>query len=236
MSDPASLKPSLENLPDNHQQYDPIPEFHTLLISPPVSVNERGEGHMSETKVEDRPAGNSDVVATEQEAVCDICGAADPSVAPVSSDQLSDVSRASSSSPTQMPPVNLRPQDYGIAFKALSTGCPAKAEELFRSMRDIGRGICILPQDLEAEILSLLHKEGLDTGEWRYSFYQIGSDEDLPGRIPSWAKVDAMYKEAVEYTENGGHLLDWNQLHMTLLDLVIENERQRWDYFGLDDW
>jgi hypothetical protein len=103
-------------------------------------------------------------------------------------------------------------------------------------MRDIGRGFHILPQGMEAEILNLVHIEGLDLGEWRYSFYPVALDDNLLGRIPRWKNVHYIHQRAAEITKRGGCQLAWNLLHLCLVDDVLENERGTWDHFGCADW
>ncbi|KAL7782526.1 hypothetical protein V8C37DRAFT_413883 [Trichoderma ceciliae] len=196
------------------------------LASPPLSYTEGDNNNMTSTpqkrrRMESQDGSNEpDLNATPRPGARSIPSSA----ASFTGSEASSISRSSSAKAQMM---KLRLSDTGIETKSLNEdSVPGVAKTLFIAIKNIERGLNILPATLRETIRN---DQGLSQDdfeiEWKYSFKSANTPDNLPGRIPSIAQIETILTRATE-CENGRHEeASWNAMvHFPLLRLIFEDD------------
>ncbi|KPM34572.1 hypothetical protein AK830_g12003 [Neonectria ditissima] len=139
---------------------------------------------------------------------------------------LSASSASASSSRSGSPKkqfMNLRIHESGIEFRTLDAAPKEEAANLLNNLRQIGRGLAILPHD---ERQRILQDDAIDAREWAFSFKAAGEVDALPGRIPSPEVVAVVRKRAKKCHEFGHEEAAWNtEVHFRLLESILRDPK-----------
>lgn len=119
--------------------------------------------------------------------------------------------------------MNLRIQESGIEFRTLDAAPNDQAARLLDNLRQVGRGLAILPHD---ERQRILQDEAIDAREWAFSFKPAGEVDALPGRIPSPDVVAVVRRRARKCHESGHEEAAWNtEVHFRLLEAILRDPK-----------
>lgn len=119
--------------------------------------------------------------------------------------------------------MNLRIQESGIEFRTLDAAPKEEAANLLNNLRQIGRGLAILPHD---ERQRILQDDAIDPREWTFSFKAAGEVDALPGRIPSPEVVAVVRKRAKKCHEFGHEEAAWNtEVNFCLLESILRDPK-----------
>lgn len=156
------------------------------------------------------------------------------------SDTSSSISRASSASPKkQMLGLNLS-DSGGYEMKALNVDHPPvpEAADLINSIQYIGRGMDILPYEIEPVISEQLKVRKLNYRDWRHSFQRPNENsEKLPGRLPTFEDVERIHRAAIKCQERRHDEYGWNyHVHLPLLESIFEDGNGQCDDFASTSW